>query len=326
MDVLYPMVLRELRSRLGFDAALCYGLSSPGGFVQIEFAYDVNFRGGGRQILKRHLEGKSRPKWGYYNLQRPEPAQANRVLSLREGLAPKRPLGRDSSAASREPGVMAMDQVRVLLCEGPALLAWVGGFRDETVTARERAIFSSIVPALHARVVLDARLQGSALRDAALGPVLNSLPCAAMILRPSGTVAEANAAGLALLDADGSGWRERLLQAAAGLCLPGIEVTPFPVPGGKPHLLVLVRPTDPRDTSVRARLLGQRWGLTRRHVEVLERLAWGDSNKSIAARIGCAERTVELHLSAMLERAQVDSRAELIARFWTAHLEGSGHM
>lgn len=322
MESVYPLVLTELKARLGLDAVLCYGVSTSGDSVRLEFAHDVSFRGGGRQILLRHLDGKARPKWGYYDPLRPEPAQRNRVLSVRDMLAPKRPMGTDITAAAREAGVLEKDQVRVLLCDGPALLAWIGGFRDETVTARERAIFASIVPSLQKRALLEKRLQRSALRDCALTPVLEALTCAAMIVTPGGAVAVTNAAGKALLDHDGAAWRERLRQATSGVAIPGIEVTPFPVAGGGLHILLLVRPSVHADASVRARLLAERWGLTARHSEVLEQLAWGDSNKSIADRIGCAPRTVEIHISAMLERAQVGSRAELIARFWTAPIQG----
>jgi DNA-binding NarL/FixJ family response regulator len=38
----------------------------------------------------------------------------------------------------------------------------------------------------------------------------------------------------------------------------------------------------------------------------------GASNARIGAELGIADRTVETHVTAILERAQVDSRAELI--------------
>jgi DNA-binding NarL/FixJ family response regulator len=51
---------------------------------------------------------------------------------------------------------------------------------------------------------------------------------------------------------------------------------------------------------------------------VLDRLALGDSNKDIAAQLGCTESTVEVHVSALLKKAGVDSRSKLIARYWRA--------
>jgi DNA-binding CsgD family transcriptional regulator len=59
------------------------------------------------------------------------------------------------------------------------------------------------------------------------------------------------------------------------------------------------------------------WNLTRRQVEVLSRVVRGQSNKQIAAELRCAENTVELHVTQLLKRAGVHTRAELTARFWS---------
>jgi DNA-binding NarL/FixJ family response regulator len=64
------------------------------------------------------------------------------------------------------------------------------------------------------------------------------------------------------------------------------------------------------DVSVAAR----RWGLTRRQTEVLALLVRGLPNKAIAEKLGCAVHTVELHVSAILERALCWNRAEVITK------------
>jgi DNA-binding CsgD family transcriptional regulator len=61
----------------------------------------------------------------------------------------------------------------------------------------------------------------------------------------------------------------------------------------------------------------QQWTLTPRQIKVLEVLVQGKSNKEIANALGCAENTVELHVTQLLKRAKVTSRGELIARFWS---------
>ena len=61
----------------------------------------------------------------------------------------------------------------------------------------------------------------------------------------------------------------------------------------------------------------ERWGLTTREAEVLELLAEGEGNKCIARRLGVAPRTVEVHVGAILRKAKADSRARLVALFWT---------
>lgn len=57
------------------------------------------------------------------------------------------------------------------------------------------------------------------------------------------------------------------------------------------------------------------WRLTPREHQVLGMLLKGLPNKSIAAELGCATRTVELHVSRVLDKAGVSSRHELLARF-----------
>ncbi|MDH4053541.1 MAG: helix-turn-helix transcriptional regulator, partial [Rubrivivax sp.] len=55
-------------------------------------------------------------------------------------------------------------------------------------------------------------------------------------------------------------------------------------------------------------------GLTAREREVLQGLHDGLSNREIAARLVRSERTVDRHVSALLAKLQVSSRAEA-ARF-----------
>ena len=69
--------------------------------------------------------------------------------------------------------------------------------------------------------------------------------------------------------------------------------------------------------SARAEELGRARELTRRQTEVLARLATGQGNRAIADGLGCSEKTVELHVSALLAKLGCRSRAQLVARFWT---------
>jgi DNA-binding NarL/FixJ family response regulator len=59
-----------------------------------------------------------------------------------------------------------------------------------------------------------------------------------------------------------------------------------------------------------------RLGLTPAQTRVLERVARGVSNATIAAELKVAERTVEAHVTAILEKAQVPSRAALIVQIF----------
>lgn len=64
-------------------------------------------------------------------------------------------------------------------------------------------------------------------------------------------------------------------------------------------------------------VVASRWKLTPRQREVLAMLVRGDSNKEIARKLSCARRTVELHVTTLLDKAGVESRSQLAARFWT---------
>lgn len=71
------------------------------------------------------------------------------------------------------------------------------------------------------------------------------------------------------------------------------------------------------DLEARAVALEGAWGLTRRQRQVLELVAVGLSNKAIGAKLGCAQVTVELHMTRLLARSRCENRAMLVARFWT---------
>ena len=56
-------------------------------------------------------------------------------------------------------------------------------------------------------------------------------------------------------------------------------------------------------------------GLPRRHLQTLQRLLEGDSEKEIAARLQVSPHTVHVYVKALYKRFQVSSRGELLARF-----------
>lgn len=73
----------------------------------------------------------------------------------------------------------------------------------------------------------------------------------------------------------------------------------------------------PRSRDLRLASARARWTLTPRQAEVLDLLAQGLPNRSIAEELGCVERTVEVHITALLQKARLESRAALIASFWS---------
>lgn len=70
--------------------------------------------------------------------------------------------------------------------------------------------------------------------------------------------------------------------------------------------------TDHRDARLeRAR---RQFRLTRRQRDVVELVVAGATNRSIAEILGISERTVEVHLTSIYERAGVENRASLVAQ------------
>jgi DNA-binding NarL/FixJ family response regulator len=73
----------------------------------------------------------------------------------------------------------------------------------------------------------------------------------------------------------------------------------------------------PGDARARLPTVARRWGLTPRQSSVLLLVAEGASNRSVAEKLACSEKTVELHVSALLAKTRSQSRAQLVAAFWT---------
>jgi DNA-binding CsgD family transcriptional regulator len=62
--------------------------------------------------------------------------------------------------------------------------------------------------------------------------------------------------------------------------------------------------------------MAKRWTLTPRQGSVMALLVEGLANKEIAMRLGCSVGTIENHVTCILRRAKVTSRAALTASFW----------
>ena len=62
--------------------------------------------------------------------------------------------------------------------------------------------------------------------------------------------------------------------------------------------------------------MARQWRLTPRQSSVMALLVEGLANKEIALRLGCSVGTIENHVTCILRRANVGSRAALTATFW----------
>ena len=150
------------------------------------------------------------------------------------------------------------------------------------------------------------------LAPAALEAALAALAAPAFLVRAPATVLRANARGAALLAAE----PERVLSRAPG------RRRARPARAGAlqfdgPRYFLAVLPDVEDQAARRAPALSRRWGLTPRQTAVLALVAEGDTNRSISQRLGCSEKTIELHVSALLSKTRCVSRSQLVAAFWT---------
>lgn len=74
-----------------------------------------------------------------------------------------------------------------------------------------------------------------------------------------------------------------------------------------------------------ARILLDSYGLTSRETEIVIRLCRGMTSKEIGAELFISAHTVRDHIKAIYEKADVNSRGELVAGLFSAHVLGQMH-
>ena len=244
-----------------------------------------------------------------YDPERPAAEQRNRVRILDARTGERVPASARRVLATA--GLSGLHQIRVVVCDGPELLGWFGGFREEPFTRDDTALFQRMVPALRTALLWRRRLLRADEVVAGFEAAMEALACPAFVIRGGRTIEHANACGRALVELRGSRALARELVESARLgqaeriALTGAGVSRLE--------LFVVRGRTARSEVNIARAT-DRWKLTRRQREVLALIASGDTNKSIATKLGCAEVTVELHVTALLRKSGAATRTELVSR------------
>ena len=153
------------------------------------------------------------------------------------------------------------------------------------------------------------------LATAALDAALEAVGAPAFLVRAPATVIRATARGQALLAADPASMDAALRDGSFGPRAP----RRYPVREAGHFLAVFPdRLPDPeRDAIARAPALASQWHLTPRQTAVLALVAEGSTNRAVAQRLGCSEKTIELHVSALLAKTRCATRSQLVAAFWT---------
>src|SRR3954468_19174915 len=274
--------------------------------------------------------------FGLFNPRRPQAPQRNvvvdlgRFISLLDEPGPPPGLGigreemdriREATRASiaRPPVIRYCAEqhlLRALVCERETLLAWVGAFHADPFTADQRASFEAILGELARRLALDHLVEKTPLTTAALDTALEALPAAAFVLTEGGRIRHANVAGRHWASEHRGDLSAAIAESMRGGPEAQFSLTRFEAHDRRPQFLAIARRLH--GSRGLAASAAKRWELTARQTQVLTLLAEGKANKVIAAELSCAVHTVELHVAALLEKAECDSRSELIARLWSS--------
>ncbi len=205
-------------------------------------------------------------------------------------------------------GMQACHSTRVVLADGPNLLAYVGAF-DRRAQARPASRLSRLVRSLRDRIRLDLLLGPAQLDSDPLVSALEANPLPALVLSEAG-VRHANSAARATPRALRGG--RRLVSAlSTGQATPGWSVSSLSFPAMPRHWLVVAHPGEVHAPKVRANAAHR---LTRREAEVLALFGEGLPNKLVAERLGCSVRTVEQHATNLFAKLEVESRLEAVAK------------
>lgn len=150
----------------------------------------------------------------------------------------------------------------------------------------------------------------------ALDMALGAIEVPAIVVDLGGTVLHANRNARALLARDRRGVAQSLVQAiAGGPAVLAWSLTPLRGRERRHGFLAILRaPARKAPVAGSHAAAVQRWHLTPRQAEVLDLVACGFTNALIADELGIGEGTVEFHVTAIFDKAGVESRAMLIAR------------
>lgn len=161
----------------------------------------------------------------------------------------------------------------------------------------------------------------------AFAVITNGLPLAVFVFRDN-KVAYSNQAAQELLDRLRTRYRIELLvmlkdhlaRLKEGTGTSPVTATLITTQSGEPFYLHVI-PVSRQDVAVTVRELGaeiqafrQRYGLSRREVQVAELVLHGYRNRDIAGALGITEATAKRHLSNIFDKVGVDSRTQLANR------------
>jgi DNA-binding CsgD family transcriptional regulator/PAS domain-containing protein len=306
-----PAALVEpLRAALAADEVGVIGFEHRADGVGIEYLHGTR----GLSVARERIEAllaQGFQRSSFFDPRAPEEAQQNVPLTFRDLAAHRSARAEGVRQVLASLGLGAHDVLRALVCARGELLLWIGAFRREPFGPRERSVLGQVVAALRDRAAVERRLRDGGLATAGLSAALDAVPGAAFVVRPGGVIVHANGAGRDLLERDPSVRRSLVEGGEYRFALTRLVVAGVP-----PHWLAVER-SGSASLPARLETAAARWTLTPRETQVLALVARGACNKDVAAALGCAESTVERHLTSLLEKSRCEHRAGIVARFWT---------
>jgi PAS domain-containing protein len=258
------MLAPALRELLAAEQSVTMVLGPRGDGLQVDHGFSDGLGGAFIPTLNAYIEHKT-VGWAMYNPVRPEPTQRNvalyweplrRLLGLSDRL--QVPVARDLMPRF---GLGSADNLRVLVCDGPSLLGWVGVFREGSFGSREQRTLQRLVPALQRRLLLERHIANAPSMRARLDATFAAIPMPAFLTDIAGTVLEANAAASLWLEREGREGRERLRDAVKRRRDLQFDVTSV-VAAGSPELRLVLLRASADLTTPRAAQAAQRWGFT----------------------------------------------------------------
>jgi len=251
----------------------------------------------------------------FYDIACPARSQRNRLIEATAMIDATQPGGWRETPLHRELlgplGLGTQKQHRILLCDGPSLLGWFGGFHRRALAPLQQRTMLALGRAMRKRLrtlrLVEDLPRGYALVEAALRHIARP----AFLLSDRAVVLVANSCGKQLLE--NRDVRTALVEALHGRpSTIRFELTRL-AEGTRSAWLAVAAPSP--DAQITFAIAGarQRHALTDRQSEVLGHVLRGCANSTIAAELKTSVRTIELHVSGLFARIGVDSRAALVA-------------
>lgn len=257
------------------------------------------------------------PRFACFDPLRPARRDANVVVSLatkvRRAAAEGTPLWHD---VLRDADLGDHDQLRLLLCDGREALAVLLAFRRAPFTSAQKRRLSRLTQHLLRRFQQERFQSERDWRGEALAVALDMIGRPALILDLEGRIERANDVAKHALQRDAF---VAALRRALDGDRQGWDVQPLRTSNGR-HLVMAVQGHETRRAEVQLKATAVVHELSPRQREVLEGVILGRGNKAIANELGCTVKNVEYHVSRLLSRFDVQTRAELSAVVWKSSL------